>query len=114
MRAIVNKINETGIEAYQEVNIKSYKDYYSLIDCSCFDVVRIEHQGHELSVYCDDEGMLKSGNFGRIIGNYPNPIFGNIVITGGVDEEGETLSVPDELTILDIHKIIGEILWVVR
>ena len=114
MRAMVCKINEIGFESLQEVDVKSYKDYYELIGCSCFDIVMIEYQGHKLSVYCDDEGMLKSGNFGRVIGSYPNPIFGSIVITGGADEEGNTLGLPDELTMLDIYKIIGEVQWVVK
>ena len=64
--------------------------------------------------YVDDEGMLKSGNLGCMYESYPNPLFGTTIITRGVDEEGNTLSVPDELDILDINKYISEVRYVIK
>ena len=91
----------------EEAFITDYTNYYSLIGCSTFDVVMIEYKGEPLSLYIDDEGLLKPNMVGRHILGYPNPLFGNIVICGGVDRNGDTLSVPEWFTKKDVEAIIG-------
>lgn len=58
-----------------------------------------------VTMWCHEEGkllrhpwndtatMLYSFDFG---GNYGDYIAGNVVLTGGVDDEGETLGIPEE------------------
>ena len=108
----VSKPLEFATSVYKD-KVDTYKDYYKHLECGTFDVVRVIWAGQEISLFVDDEGMLKSGNFGRRVEGYPEPLFGTIVVTGGVDEEGETLGVPDEINIMDIGKYIGEIEYVV-
>lgn len=108
IRAIVQKINEDGsIEAY-ETAINELSDYYLHLDCNLFDLVYWTINGVEVSVYCDDEGMLKSGNYGRYLLNERGvrliPIFGNIIVVGMADEEGETLSLDSRIECKDVMK----------
>lgn len=104
--------DEIGVLVSKEV-VEDYKDYYKLIGCDNFDVARMMWDGHEISIYVDDEGMLKTGMLGRDVQGYPSPLFGTLVVTGGVDSKGETLSVPEEIHIMDILKYVGEIKYVV-
>ena len=92
----------------------SYKDYYKLGGFELFDMVRISFAGEELTLVVDDEGMLKSGNFGRDVVGYPQPLFGNIIVTGGVDDEGNTLSIPDTISMLDMIELIGDVKYVTK
>ena len=110
MRAICNRVNN-GVQSYELVDIASYKDYYPLLEAELFDVVMIEYMGHRLSVFVDDEGMLKPNNLGRLIAGYPQPIFGNIVIVGDVDSEGNTLPLPEELTVVTMLEFSNQVEW---
>ena len=101
-----------GATTPEEVN--EYTDYYKLLECTMFDVVYIDYKGTPLSLFIDDEGMMKANNLGRLVEGYPQPLFGTIVITGSVDDEGETLSVPDWFTTEDAIKIIGTVQWKVK
>ena len=94
--------------------IKEHTDYYELIDCRTFDVVNVEWKGQAISLFVDDEGMMVSGNLGRMVEGYPQPLFGTIVVAGGVDNYGRTLSVPEEISILDMSDFIGEVQYVVK
>ena len=116
IRVIVNGLGEGGFQSVSLNSVSNFKDYYKLIgnDCRAFDIVYVEYKGHRLSVFVDDEGMLKSGNLGRMVGNYPQPIFGNVVITGDVDSRGNTLGVPDELGVIDFFEMFGEVKWQVK
>ena len=113
MRAIVNKISEVGSLCY-EVDINNYKDYYKHLECDCFDVVMVKWHGHDISIYVDDEGMLKEGNLGRMVEGYHAPLFGNMVICGGVDEEGETLPLPEEFNILNVEMFISQVMYKIK
>ena len=115
IRAICNNV-EGGVNQYTLEEIGDFTDYYPLLgkDVTTFDVVRVEFKGHLLSIFCDDEGMLKSGNYGRMIADYPQPIFGNVVITGWVDSEGNTLDLPEELSLLDIIEISGDVNYITK
>lgn len=116
IRVIVNTLGEDGFQSVSLNSVSDYTDYYKLIDndCRAFDVVYVDYKGHRLSVFCDDEGMLKTGNLGRLVANYPNPIFGNVVITGDVDSRGNTLGVPDGLGVVDFFEMFGEVKWQVK
>ena len=112
INVLVTEPLEFGIMV-QKVEIGDYKDYYKLGGFENFDVVRVEWDGHEISLYVDDEGLLKSGNFGREVVGYPEPLFGTIIVTGGVDTKGNTLSIPEEINILDIPKYISDVKYVI-
>jgi hypothetical protein len=95
----------------KEVWIKNYKDYYKYLECDTFDAVT--NAVGDISAFIDDEGLLKSGNLVVDISPFafPQPYAGNIVLVGGVDDEGETLPLPDYVTIEMVHeftKIVGE------
>ena len=113
MRAIVSKISEVGTLCY-EADIDNYKDYYKHLECNCFDVVMVKWQEHDISIFVDDEGMLKKGNLGRIVKGYNIPLFGNMVICGGVDEEGETLPLPEDFNLLNINAFISPVCYKIK
>jgi len=93
-----------------KVTIHNWRDYSKLLDCDLFDVVRVEWGGKDISLYVDDEGMLKE-NYGRRVEGYPEPLFGNIIVTGGVDSEGNTLSIPDDII---VSEHIGQIEYKIK
>jgi len=93
-------------------SIDTYKDYYKYLECSTFDVVRINYKGHDLSIFVDDDGMVKQGNYGRIVFGYDYPLFGAMVLTGGINSLGETLPIPNELTLSDIKELISDVRYI--
>ena len=107
MRAIISKVrNGLHTEVY-ETEIENFTDYYSHLECELFDVVSIEYKGKRLSLFVDDEGMLKP-NYGRIIYGYETqPLFGHVVVAGEVDAEGETMDCPESISISDVHEMIS-------
>ena len=116
MKAYVSEIKKNeGLITIDnhEVEINDYTDYYKPLDCKTFDVAMIEYKGAALSLYIDDEGLLVPGNIGREIHGYPQPLFGNIVICGGVDNIGNTLSVPDWFGLEDVAAIIGPAKYII-
>lgn len=109
MRAYLSEI-VNGLVMNTEIRINDWKDYRKFLNCELFTVVSIDYKGEVLSLFVDDEGLLKP-NFGRNIANYPEPLFGNIVICGGVDDEGNTLEVPETITLEEVNNIVGEIAY---
>lgn len=95
-------------------DIKTYKDYYPLLNADCFDAVMVEWDGVAVTLFVDDEGLMKSGNIGRTVKGYPQPLFGNIVVCGGVDERGNTLPLDEKIDIFNIDKYIGKTLYVIQ
>ena len=114
MRAIQIDSSDINIEAVREVKINNYKDYYPLLNCELFTVVMVQWEGEDISIFIDDEGLLKAGNYGRMVEDYPEPLFGNMVICGGVDGEGETKSLPRSFNVMNIMQYIDEIKYQVR
>ncbi len=112
IRVAVNTLEKGGLQSWRLEEVKDYRDYYPLLDATCFDVVMVEWKGHKLSVFCDDNGLYKERNFGRIIANYPQPIFGNIVVCGDVDNKGQTLPLPEELNLTNMIEFSHEIKWI--
>ena len=95
-----------------KVEVNDYTDYYEHLECGTFDVVMVEWKGHAVSLFVDDEGLLKPKTYGRKVEGYPEPLFGNIVAMGGVDDQGNTMDIHEDITLLDIGELIGEIQWV--
>ena len=109
MRAILSEVDGTT----KEVDIGNYKDYYKYIGCDSFDVVRLTWGDINVSIFIDDEGLFKKDNLGRKVFGYPEALFGNMVITGDVDDEGKTLPLPREITVETVRILIGDPIYIV-
>ena len=80
----------------------SYKDFYPLLNCDTFDIQRRTFSNSkEYDIYLDDEGLYKEKLIPAIVttsASTPNKIveviYGNCFITQ-TNEEGETISIPD-------------------
>ncbi len=97
MKAIV--IDAVNKKVYP-TNIGEYTDYYKHLDCQYFTVVQYPFG----DVYVDDEGIWKDNGF-RLPGYHP--LFGNGVLTGPVDDEGENTDVA-----LTIEQVLERVVWV--
>lgn len=86
----------------REVQFDGLKDMYKLIDC---DMVECVPYGRNLDVWVDEEGLLKNDGKGYfMLPSYPQPLKGNGLLTGGVDEDGETK--PCTLTLKEAAEMI--------
>ena len=94
-----------------KVEINDYTDYYKELEIDTFDVVMVEWKGKSVSLFVDDEGMMKPNNYGRKVEGYPQPLFGNIAVMGGTDDEGNTLDIDESITLFDLQELIGEVAW---
>ena len=74
-----------------------YKTIYTHIGCDLFDIVYAESGGHRISVFVDDEGLLNNPQHFFMLDGWAQPLAGNGLVLGDVDEEGETLAAPDDL-----------------
>ena len=74
-----------------------YKTIYTHIGCDLFDIVYAESGGHRISVFVDDEGLLKNPQHFFLLDGWAQPLAGNGLVLGDADEEGETLAAPDDL-----------------
>ena len=103
MRAILlNPFDQTVKEV---VYTGDFREIYSLIDCTTFDVVRLSESD---DMYVDDEGMLANMNYFFRYTNddfYVEPVLlaGKGLIVG-TNEEGEDIE--PELTVEDIRSRI--------
>ena len=83
---------KVATEEFTEEKISNWRDYSKLLECSTFDIVAPDEN---ISLYVDDEGLLKDGN-GISQVTLPDgrktKLAGNIVIAGGTDRDGDTLS----------------------
>ena len=111
MRAI-QLVSETS--ELNEVQVNNYKDYCKLLNAKLFDIVMVRWKGVDISIYVDDEGVLKSKNLGRDVKGYPNSLFGNMVICGSVDVRGNTLDLPESITIKDVKERISTPLYTIK
>jgi len=111
MRAI-QLISETS--DLNEVQVNNYKDYYKLLNAELLDVVMVRWKGVNISIYVDEEGMLKSRNLGRDVKGYPNPLFGNMIICSGVDVKGNPFDLPESITIEDVKERISIPLYTIK
>ncbi len=120
INVLVSKIVGNGsVVSTTKDTVSDYTDYYKLIKCTTFDVVRVTWKGQRLSLFVDDEGLMKPFNYGRDVvyddtTMETTELFGTIVVTGDVDEEGETLGVPDEITLIDLIDLISDVKYQVK
>lgn len=99
-KTIVAKINVVNAPKRED----NLKFFYSEIGCDMIDAVFFKG----FDVFCDDEGLLKSGN--AVIeysqGENRVPLAGNLVFTNGIDKSGNTLwfeeSNPDDIVTMEI------------
>lgn len=100
IRAVSVKFDESKNQLeINDIEIINYKDYYKYLECDLFDVVMTNYENTDISIFVDDEGLFKENIIYRIIiGNNVFKLAGNMVFTGGVDEEGETLSLPEHIS----------------
>ena len=78
------------------VNPKSLEDYYKLIGCKWVEIVsrRIGKKYYE--IICDEEGTFVEDPLISAIDDFGRVMFvGNLIISGGVDEEGELTDLTD-------------------
>ena len=86
-----------------DFDYKSYKDFYPLLDCSCFDIQERRFGGTNgafFDIYLDDEGLLSAEPKPVSIvtlhnGQQVEQIVGNVFICSH-NEEGESISLTDE------------------
>lgn len=99
MKKIKGVLVSNGEIKEYELEVNSYKDYYKILDCDTFDIVTRKFGDEWLDIYCDDEGLLKSGNKPSILtfcdGNVVEQIVGNAFITSHNDD-GDAISLNDE------------------
>ena len=114
INVMVSKVIDGGMVSNTKEVVEDYTDYYKYGGFELFDMVRIQFAGEELTLVVDDEGMLKSGNYGREVVGYPEPLFGNFILTGGVDSKGATLPFPSEISLMQVNNMISEVLYVTK
>jgi len=119
INVLVSRVMDMGMVLNQKDTVSDYKDYYKLIECTSFDVVRVTWKGQNLSLFVDDEGLFKPNNYGRDVvyddtSDNMVKLFGTIVVTGDVDEDGETLGVPEEITLMDLIELISDVKYVTK
>lgn len=87
------------------IEIKNYKDVQEALFMEDHDsnarhitltVAVCDMDGYRVTAYVDDEGLLKSKPLTAVVG-YPQPLAGNIVFVGDVDEEGNDMDIPEEI-----------------
>lgn len=89
--------------------------YYKTIDCRCIDIVTREIGGKSYSVVCDDEGLfveqpVVTGYFGSPTCIFSEAFYGNILICGLSDENGNLTGLSDEeLVELKKHIVFGRL-----
>lgn len=83
------------------VEFEGYEDIVAHLDCQMCTVIppREQFRDNGYEVYGDDEGALSSERVLSRMGSvwHGAPIFGNILIVGPVDDEGNTTSLPAEM-----------------
>ena len=93
-----------------EVDITNYKDFYVLINCSCFDVARrqIGNEKRYYDIFVDDMGMLRGERIvSAVDNNCEVMLVGNLVITK-TDEEGEQIDLSnDDIEYLKHYILLG-------
>lgn len=85
--------------AITELDLSDYTDWYAAMDCELFTPA-----GPNLMV--DDEGLFKDEQaFFSFAHYHPHyPLAGKAILTGGADEEGETL--PCKLSVEEVENLV--------
>lgn len=99
MKGLLLKAGERTIEDYGiEVEFSnSLKEYYDVIGCDCIEIIERSIGNRPFSLVCDEEGLLKSDPIPCCVNAYDREIiYGNVLVTGLTDEEGNLTSLTDE------------------
>jgi len=101
-------LHTNGTRQVVSIRKNNIQDIYDLLGCDVFTVVPVNQNAPAgksgLSVYVDDEGLLKDNSVVNIwsiwlsghIG-YNAPLIGNILLTGPTDIDGYDTDIPDEV-----------------
>ena len=68
---------ETVVEEFE---LNNYQDIAEQIDCSL--ICSAGYPAEGMAAYVDDEGLLKENHLFLVVPWYPQPLAGNLVITG--------------------------------
>lgn len=80
---------------------------YKIAECDCVDHARVTRDG--LSAWVDDNGLYTKANKLSFVGEYPQPLAGGILFSGGTDDEGYTLGVPEKYLANDMELLRGAV-----
>lgn len=82
---------DPGAQEVREVEYNGdYKHIYRLIDCQCFDVVRVNNHGD--GIFLDDEGYITNGIKSTFMWLGINHVLVGKGLLLGVDNQGESVS----------------------
>lgn len=76
---------------------------YDLTQCDCVTTIRCGPDGE--TGWLDDEGLLKPDQSFFTIGSYPQPLAGNMLITGS-NSEGDTVDLDPKWTVEDFNSLV--------
>ena len=93
----------------QLVKANTLDDYYRLLEVDTIDIVTRKINGKYYDIVCDDEALLKESPIPRVLDKEQKPmIFGNVIIAGVADSEGNMTDLSNE-DIFQIMKNLGTI-----
>lgn len=87
------------------------KDYYKNLDCNCFQVINSTINNKHVSIFCDEEGLFVKDNIVSQVQDFQ--LVGNLLFLGGVDSEGNTLSLPEDINSNVLNSLI-EVIGIVN
>ena len=99
MKVAIIHAGANSIEEFVEAKeIESNLDtYYSEIGCDLIEIPERCIGGKLFNIICDEEGLLKDRPIPSALGNgYKEVIFGNLIVCGLADDDGELTGITDE------------------
>lgn len=99
MKGLLLKAGKRTIEDYGiEVEFSdTLQEYYDMLECGCIEVIERSIGNRPFSFVCDEEGLLKSDPIPCCVNAFDREIiYGNVLVTGLPDEEGNLTSLTDE------------------
>lgn len=94
MKALLLNVYENRVEL---IDPKGLEDYYRLIGCRMIDIVNRGIKGKRFDIICDDEGTFVENPKISAIDDFGQAMLvGNLIVTGGVDSEGELTDLTEE------------------
>ncbi|MBR6502693.1 MAG: hypothetical protein IKT42_04560 [Clostridia bacterium] len=80
------------VEVQKEANGSSLNELCKLLECDAIDIVKRKIGFNDYYIVCDDEGLLKKSIPSAIeIPSLKTKLVGNLLIFGGVDDEGDLI-----------------------
>lgn len=99
MKVAIIHAGADSIEKFVEAKeIESNLDtYYSEIGCDCIEIPERCIGGKLFNIICDEEGLFKDNPIPSAFGKgYPEAIFGNLIVCGLTDDNGELTGITDD------------------